>query len=309
MFSRASKQKVQRDLSKAWQSNLQGLALPWLCPALCPAASSSRKSSTIAATKSQRRPKLARTSVFGLDPTNIKFTYRDLASAANLVYDQPNGFDVVPDNFVPFEGSRPDYRQPTETDYRWPGLSSPSTRPDVHRSSPLIIRDMSSTRPPQFRAQDGISGELPEIMQTLRACLKIGRFERAATLIRRLNEIYKPDTSELLAIHNEYLQALVGAIMHTKDQQIVKDLHKWFEVDLKGVGVAPDATTYAFMLKASLYELDAKKIDRTIRRYVSLATIAGMRDETMGLLLHLSNEQDLGTVSQVCRSRPNVVYR
>lgn len=144
-------------------------------------------------------------------------------------------------------------------------------------------------------------------MQTLRACFKIGRFGRAATLMRRLNEIYRPDTPQLLAAHNEYLRELIDRITNTKDQQLLKDLHKWFEVDLRGVGVVPDATTYALMIKAALQELDPKKVNRTIRRYMSLAAaVAGMQDRVMEIMLLLLNEQDIGRVTRV---RMGLLYR
>lgn len=203
------------------------------------------------------------------------------------------------DNFVPFEVSQTEQQRHAVKDYRWPGLNDSPANPAVPRSSPLIIREISSTRPPQFRSVDGISGDLPEIMQTLRACFKIGRFTRAAALMRRLNEIYRPDTPQLLATHNEYLGELVDRIVYTKDQQMIRELHKWFEVHLRGVGIIPDATTYALMIKATLQEFNPKKMDRTIRRYLSLADAAGIRDRTKEIMLLILNEQDIGRATQV----------
>lgn len=301
MFSRASNQRAQRDLSKVWQSNLQGLTFPWLCPILYRAISPPRKTSTIAPTRPSRRPKLTQASLSKPELTNTRITQRNLASAADFVYDEHDGFDDVRENHVPFEASKADYQQHAKSNYRWPGLSIPSADPYASRPSPLIIKEISSTKAPQFRAVDGISGDLPEIMQTLRACFKIGRFGRAATLMRRLNEIYRSDTPQLLAAHNEYLRELVDRISYTKDQQLLKKLHKWFEVDLRGARVIPDATTYALMIKATLQELDPKKINRTIRRYMSLAAVAGMRDRMMETMLLLLNEQDIGRVTQVRR--------
>lgn len=298
MLSRASKQKAQRDFSQAWQSNLHGLTFPWLCPILFNATSLPRKTSTIAPTRSSRRPKLAQTSISKAHPTTTKVIQRDLASAANVVYDENDRFHVVRDHYVPFDASQASYQQPSNRNYQWPGLPIPSADPYISQSSPLIIKEISST--PQFRAVDGISGNLSEIMQTLRACFKIGRFGRAATLMRRLNEIYRPDTPQLLAAHNEYLRELIDRITNTKDPQVLKDLHKWFEVDLRGVGVVPDATTYALMIKAALQELDPKKVNRTIRRYMSLAAaVAGMQDKVMEIMLLLLNEQDIGRVTRV----------
>ena len=118
--------------------------------------------------------------------------------------------------------------------------------------------------------------------------------------MRRLNKIYKPEAPELLASHNDYLKELSLRIMRTRDQQLLKDVHKWFEVDLRGAGVTPDPTTYFLMIQASLKEQIAKKAERTVRRYLELAKEAGLRDEVMNVMLNLMNEQDLGRVTSVC---------
>ena len=117
--------------------------------------------------------------------------------------------------------------------------------------------------------------------------------------MRRLNKIYKPEALELLACHNDYLKEVSLRIMRTRDQQLLKDVHKWFEVDLRGAGVTPDPITYLLMIQASLTERDTKKADRTIRRYLQLAQEAGLRDELMKVMLGLIDEQDFGRVTSV----------
>ena len=68
----------------------------------------------------------------------------------------------------------------------------------------------------------------------------------------------------------------------TQDQRLLKDLQKWFEVDLKGVGIIPNAEMYAQMFRASSHLLDASK-GRAMRRYQNMADDAGLAIETRAL--------------------------
>lgn len=120
--------------------------------------------------------------------------------------------------------------------------------------------------------------------------------------MRRLNKIFKPGEPELLSYHNNYLRELSLKIMRTRDRQLLKDVHRWFEVDLRGVGVIPDPTTYFLMIQASLKEPAAKKAQRTVRRYLQFAEEAGLRDEVMKVMLEFMDEQDFGRVTSVSRT-------
>lgn len=171
--------------------------------------------------------------------------------------------------------------------------------PDFDPRRLTIINEALTSQPPKLRTVNAISGEVSDIIQTMHACVQVGRLERAALMMRRLNNIYKPDTSELLAVHNEYLRELVHKTIQTKDQTMVKDIHRWFELDLRGVGVIPDASTYALMIQAALQESNSKKGNRTIKRYVLLADEAGVRDEAFSILQILCNDQDFGRIAQV----------
>lgn len=141
---------------------------------------------------------------------------------------------------------------------------------------------------------------MPEIMEIFRACLQVGRFPRAATIMRRLNHVLKPEAPELIAAHNDYLRELVQIVVRTKDQTMLRDVYKWFEVDIRGAGVIADASTYAFMIHTALQESNASKANRTIKRYFSLADEAGLLDGTLARLQILASEQDFGRATLVC---------
>lgn len=111
--------------------------------------------------------------------------------------------------------------------------------------------------------------------------------------MRRLNQIYKPDAPGLLAAHNDYIREITLRIVRTKDQELLKKLQKWFEVELRGHRVSPNAATYALMIQASLQGSEKKKVDRTIRRFVHLAQDAGVGDETMALISALEKTAEV----------------
>lgn len=296
MLVRAARRRLQHRHYRNLQPCFEDLHLPWLCPAIyreVPQRQQDvRKTSTIAPLCSTRDPRQSYSRPITASTLETRSTQRGLASAAAIE------FQVAQDDFVPLEGSRAPFGSPSIHN-PFSESGGISTLQDFDPASTLVINDSLSTAPRKFRSINAISGEIAEIQQTLHACLQVGRFERAAALMRRLNKIFKPEEPELLACHNNYLRELSLRIMRTRDQQLLKDLHRWFEVDLRGAGVTPDPTTYFLMIQASLKEPAAKKAERTVRRYLQFAKEAGLRDEVMKVMLGYMDEQDFGRVTSV----------
>ena len=274
MFVRASRRSLQNDAFKQSAPNAEILHLPFLCPALFTRQSHGRKTSTTSKPWSKSELKQPRASVARHTIANAPQHSRSLASAAAAEYEPHQDYHVP---WEPTSYSR--HNAPPSFN----GQSKATLRPFDPHTSPIIINDTLSTYPKKFRSMDAISGDINEIHQTLHACLQVGRLERAAGLVRRLNQIYKTDAPGLLAAHNDYVKELSHRIVQTGDQQLLQDLQRWFEVELCGTGVMPTEVTYALMIQASLQASDAKKA-RTVRRYVGLAEKAGLVEETMELL-------------------------
>ena len=264
---------------KHLQTSYNELYLPWLCPSIYGSPARSLSSRTMGRQRTTARP--TSTIIRPVDknePTSRSFR-RGLASVIREVYIQPSE-DCIPFvNGPPFSGS------PYE--------------PLVHRPKPLIVDPSFITTAAAFRSFNGISGELDEIHQTLHACLQVGRLERAAALVRRLSKLYKPTAPGLLAAHTQYLRELAWRITKTKDQQMLKDLQKWFEVDMRRKGVPPDPMMYALMIQASLSEDNHKAIARKISRYRNLAKEGGIYRETMMTIMTLLEEDQVGTLEEV----------
>lgn len=270
MLARASRRSLQHDAYKQASATVEGIHLPFLCPALYTHPRHSRRRSSTISAHSKSGLKDSRASAVSKPPPHR----RHLASAATADYRTQGEYHV------PFDlGSVSGYNyQP-----RFHAQSISALRPFDPSSSPIIINDTLSTHPKTFRAKDAITGNLNEIHQNLHACLQVGRLERAAALMRRLNQIYKPTAPGLLAAHHEYVKEVSYRISQTNDQHLLHHLQRWFIVDFKEAGVVPDAEIYAWMIQASLQTSGTRK-HRTVRRYVNLAKETNVYEKTMDLL-------------------------
>ncbi|KAL8712922.1 MAG: hypothetical protein Q9220_002780 [cf. Caloplaca sp. 1 TL-2023] len=176
---------------------------------------------------------------------------------------------------------------------------------DFAAEPPLVIKDSLTTKPPRFRSFDAITGELGDIKMTMKACLHVGRFDRAAVLMRRLNMLYKPDAPALLEAHNDYIREYAWKIATSRDQRLLNSLQRWFEVEMRGRGMVPNAHSYAFMIQAVMQDVSISRSTRSTRRYLHLAEDQGLRDELMNVLLTILNEQDLGRVTRMDMAATN----
>lgn len=297
MLLRSSKGRIRHDAYKQLQSNrrqsfttyLNSFRLPWLCPALYREFYGSPKSSTIVQ-RPGRCIKLS--SSLPRYAVRLGQQQRRYASAA------PEPL-LSPDEYIPFESPSSIHTAPAFPNHSLPEANTLTDLQPFDPGSPLIVDNSLITVAPRFKHFNNIGGEIEEITQTLYACLQLGRFQRAANLMRRLQTIYKPDAAGLLHAHNEYIRELTWKIIFTRDVRLLKSLQKWFEVELRSKGAIPNATTFGLMIQASLQEADARKADRAIRRYIHLAEASGLKDQTMNELLAILNHQELGRVTRV----------
>jgi DNA-directed RNA polymerase len=149
---------------------------------------------------------------------------------------------------------------------------------------------------------DGIGGDTTELHQNLHACLSVGRYKRAAAIVRRLADLFNPTTPELVEAHNVYLRGLTNALAHGRidGYDAMKKIRYWFEVEMRAKGVAVNGATYAIICKAAMVGLPRDAQVRTIRRYLHFAeqdslledTIASgeLTEEEYGLLVELRHE-------------------
>ena len=163
---------------------------------------------------------------------------------------------------------------------RWknaPTFPSRSQLPLIDPTRPLIIDQ--SVAVPSFRAnyKSGIGGDTADLLQNLHACLRVGRIDRATAVLRRLAEIYHASAPELVEAHNQYLAELVNMVSRPNpDKQVsLRSIQQWFEVELRGKGIRPNARTFGLLFRASFALLEGSRLDRALRRYMDLASKAG----------------------------------
>lgn len=273
------------------QASYQTLYLPWLCPALHTATL--RQRHTFTPLQNQAPWETCGRTI--IQPNRARCHYhsarRGLASAAVAT---PVS---VANDYVPFETASNAY--PDQQSDSWSSKSSDPLWVFDPKAPMILDSPQVATISASFRAHKGVSGELSEIHQTLHACLQVGRLDRAVALIKRLGKIYKPDAPGLLAAHNDYLRELVYRAGEPHDKALLKDVRKWFEVDMRRGRVPPNATTYALMVQASLREPDASGVGTSARRYLDMAEEEGCLDEVTAMITSLLHKDELEMLSKV----------
>lgn len=181
---------------------------------------------------------------------------------------------------------------------QWSHLFPLPPSKELDPSSLIIVGESLQTKPKVLRKVRGIGGDEDEMLANLDVSLKVGRFDRAATLINRLGQHYPVGSSEYLAIHNRYLEKMVSHMIVTRQHNMVLPMQRWFELDMPNGGVKPDATTYAIMIRMALRMFHGSKRDRAVRRYWQFAKQDNIEEEV--LAVPVLSELELGELSEVC---------
>lgn len=193
----------------------------------------------------------------------------------------------------------PQYQNMPDSDSSKQWASYPLFKSDPFDPSSLVIMpEFLQTKPKVVRKSKGIGGDEEEMMANLDVSLKVGRFDRAASLINRLGQFHPIGSPEYLAIHNRFLEAMVSHMIVTRQHTMVPSLQRWFEFDMPNGGVQPDANTLAIMLRMALRMVHGPRRDREVRKYWDLVKQKGVEEE---VLVHRSlGELELRELSEIC---------
>ncbi|XPS99513.1 DNA-directed RNA polymerase [Ascochyta lentis] len=251
MLARATTRKLRRDAFRSPTQLSDPLVLPWLCPAQL--RHTSNVGSVTAATQAsrrQRRPSLS-----------TRHKTRSLATAAEL---HPHPSSAPLDGFMQAWGPR-----------------VPS--PDLARlqawdtANPLVVHDQYAHNAPTARSVGhGISGDPVEMHQNLYACLRVGRTDRAALILRRLSAIYSPAAPEMTDAHNIFLQTLLELAQEDpKADESMESIESWYNKNMVEKSIQPNAMTFVTLLRAAVSFLDGEKQENVIREYLDMANECG----------------------------------
>ncbi|KAF3033309.1 DNA-directed RNA polymerase [Didymella heteroderae] len=185
---------------------------------------------------------------------------RSLATAAEL---HPNPHTAPLDGFMQAWGAR---------------VPSPelSRLQPVDATNPLVVHDQYSHSTPQTRATgSGISGDPVEMHQNLYACLRVGRTDRAAMILKRLATIYTPAAPEMTDAHNIFLQTLLELAQEDPRPDAMQSLEDWYNKNMVAKHVPPNAATFVTLLRAACSFLEGDKQEHAVRAYLDMANECG----------------------------------
>lgn len=139
-------------------------------------------------------------------------------------------------------------------------------------AEPVILKGPQKP-PPRTRINIlGIPGDAEVAVPVFEACVRVGKLERAAMVLKRLisSKILEPD--KLMDMHNQYLEAYLKHIKADPGVGKAEDLHAYYEVHIHGAALPQTPETIAYMLKASLLTTSAAgtRLTRLIKRYMSM---------------------------------------
>ncbi|KAK4494742.1 hypothetical protein PRZ48_014098 [Zasmidium cellare] len=283
MLARSAGRRHQRRTSQLLAASFAQLNLPWLAPAQL-RWSASRAAAASPTQSSSTRRKDGTT-------TRSRTQVRSLATATDNYSIRPDnhflppnygtGFRSVADKHIPFDFSN---RPPTQ----FPPLS-PS------RSDLIMLNTTTITPDALIRVSHGMSGTSKELLQHLYTSLAVGRRDRAAAIAQRLTEQCGQDSPEATHAHAAYLEDLFKTLAtHGRDSPLsnlaLKDMQRWFEVEVRAKGVQPNEKMLIAMTRAAIRSLDGSRRDRSIRRYVDLSRELG--DDAMDEVLFSEDYDD-----------------
>ncbi|KAH6984702.1 hypothetical protein BKA56DRAFT_581452 [Ilyonectria sp. MPI-CAGE-AT-0026] len=163
---------------------------------------------------------------------------------------------------------------------------------------PLVIPEPSPPRASSKMNSSGIPGDAEDMLPVFDACVRVGKLDRAALVLKRLNTIGVVPGEERITLHNQYLRASLNQMRTNPDRKQAEQLHKWYELEIRNEDIPQTAETIACMLKASLLSERGARLERLINRYMSMAPgEAGLRVLSMADIL---SDSDLAVITEIC---------
>lgn len=163
---------------------------------------------------------------------------------------------------------------------------------------PLTIPEPVPPGPPTRTNVYGVPGEVEDMLSVFEACLRVGKVDRAALVLRRLSNVGTLSVQDQSRLIDQYLQASLKQICSSHDKKRAEDLHRWYELQIRSQGLPHTVVAIACMLKASLLSERGPRLHRLVKRYMSMAPEeAGLRVLSMAEIL---SDTDLAVITFIC---------
>lgn len=118
----------------------------------------------------------------------------------------------------------------------------------------------------------GVPGDHELAVPVFDACVRVGKLDRAAMVLKRLTTVNTLDSEHLLQLNNQYLEACLRQLKSDPGVGKAEDLHAWYEVHIHDAALPQTPETIAYMLKASLLTTSSEgtRLTRLIKRYMGM---------------------------------------
>lgn len=173
-----------------------------------------------------------------------------------------------------------------------------STSASFDPSSLLVIPQSMTPKPYTKVSITGIPGDVEDLLPVFDACIRVGKMDRAALVLKRFNQMGHMPGEERILLHNRYLRVSLQHLLATPDRQQAELLHKWYELQIRGHNLPHTAETIACMLKASLLSERGLRLKRLVLRYMGMAPgESGLQVLSMADIL---SDEDLAVITSIC---------
>ena len=273
MFIRAASRRHQRRQRLLAANSFAQLNLPWLAPAWLDTQVRQTATNTHTSSNTQSAPHSRRRKPSTSQPRtaqNRQLTTDQYAPNVSKPAALPPGYtntfrQFVKDRNAPFDFSQ--YRE---------AVPVSSLRP---YEDPVVVNASLTVPEETIKVSLGLSGTAIELLQHLRTSLQVGRLNRAQAIIQRLGEKCASDSPEVVHAHTAYLEESLRRIAlqgrGSEAQQMLKEMQRWFEMEIKSKDVFVDAKMLVVMIRAAIRALSGSQRDRTIRRYAEMGRSLG----------------------------------
>ncbi|KAG6011566.1 hypothetical protein E4U43_008240 [Claviceps pusilla] len=165
-------------------------------------------------------------------------------------------------------------------------------------SAPLMIPEPGPPKGATKTNTYGVPGETEDMLPVFDACIRVGKLDRAALVLKRFNIMGILSGEERILLHNQYLRTSLLQMRTNPDRKQAEELHQWYEVQIRSKGLPHTAETIACMLKASLLSERGLRLHRLVKRYMGMAPgESGLRVLSMANIL---SDQDLAVITEIC---------
>lgn len=151
---------------------------------------------------------------------------------------------------------------------------------ELKRFDPAMVTMLKEpARPPPVQKTNnkGIPGDFETALPVFDACLHVGKLERAAAVLARVETLGQATPEILMDMNNRYLEAWLRELKANPGLGKAEDLHAWYELHIHDAKLPQTPDTVAYMLKASLLTTPTtenpqgpSRLERLVKRYMEM---------------------------------------